>query len=305
MTAILSSRPQFHLFLPQMRMSHEQIVERALAAEASGFEGMAFMDHLAPPLAFEQPMWEAMSMATWVLAKTTTLKVGHLVLCDALRHPAVLARQATSLDHASGGRFELGLGWGSVPAELATFGVGSTEPADRVSRLAESLAVLRALWTGETIDYSGEYFTLTGAMQQPTPLRPIPLTVGGVGKRTLALVNQYADWWNVPVHALDQIDAKRDQAGDARISMQLMVALISSEEERAERTALMQRRYAGTKILSTIVIGTAEELAEHFGRLHARGVERFYVWFTDFAPVGTLTAFTDVIASLPAGAAGD
>lgn len=300
MTASAASRPEFHVFLPQMRMTHEQIVERALAAEAAGFEGMAFMDHLAPPLAFEHGMWEAMSMATWVLAKTTTLKVGHLVLCDAFRHPAVLARQATSLDHASGGRFEVGLGWGSVPAELATFGVGSTEPRDRVSRLADSLAVLRALWTGEKVDHAGEYFTLTGAMQQPAPLRPIPLTIGGVGKRTLALVKEYADWWNVPVHALDQIDAKRDQAGAARISMQLMVALISSEAQRAERTALMRRRYAGTKILSTIVIGTAEELADHFHRLHGRGVERFYVWFTDFAPVGTLTAFTEVMSKVPA-----
>lgn len=241
-------------------------------------------------------------MATWVLAKTTTLTVGHLVLCDALRHPAVLARQATSLDHASDGRFELGIGWGSVPAELATFGVGSTEPKERVDRLAESLAVLRALWSGERVDYAGEYFTLHGAMQQPTPLKPIPLTVGGVGKRTLALVNEYADWWNVPVHALDQIDAKRDQAGDARISMQLMVALISSESERAERTALMERRYAGTKILSTIVIGTAKELAEHFAGLSARGVERFYIWFTDFAPVSTLAAFTEVIAMSAAAA---
>ena len=114
----------FHLFLPQMRMTHDAIVERARAAEASGFEGIAFMDHLAPPLALDQDMWEAMSIASWVLANTSALTVGHLVLCDALRHPAVLARQATSLDHASAGRFELGLGWGSVPAELETFGIG-------------------------------------------------------------------------------------------------------------------------------------------------------------------------------------
>ena len=87
------------MFLPQMRLTHEQIVERALAAEAAGFEGMAFMDHLAPPLAFEHGCGRR-CVATWVLAKTTTLKVGHLVLCDAFRHPAVLARQATSLDHA-------------------------------------------------------------------------------------------------------------------------------------------------------------------------------------------------------------
>src|SRR5689334_10059419 len=150
--------PRFHLFLPQMRMTHDAIVERALAAEAAGFEGIAFMDHLVPPLAADQDMWEAMSIAAWVLAHTSTLSVGHLVLCDAFRHPAVLARQATSLDHASGGRFELGIGWGSVPDELETFGIGSTEPRARVSRLAESLDIMRELWTGEVIDHRGEHF---------------------------------------------------------------------------------------------------------------------------------------------------
>src|SRR5205085_6067530 len=130
--------PTFHLFLPQMRMTHEAIVERACAAEAAGFEGIAFMDHLAPPLAFGQDMWEAMSVAGWVLAKTTQLAVGHLVLCDAMRHPAVLARQITSLDHASGGRFELGIGLGSIPTELDTFGIGAAAAPDRVARLAEA-----------------------------------------------------------------------------------------------------------------------------------------------------------------------
>src|SRR5512139_3809066 len=137
----------FHLFLPQMRMPVETIVERARAAEAAGFEGLALMDHLA--------------------------------LCDALRHPAVLARQATSLDHASGGRFELGIGWGSVPEELTTFGIGTAGAAERAARLGETLTILRRLWSGEVVDHHGEHVTLTGAQQRPVPIRPIPVTVGG------------------------------------------------------------------------------------------------------------------------------
>ena len=89
----------FHLFLPQMRMAHVAIVERAVAAEAAGFEGIAFMDHLAPPLADDQDMWEATAIAGWVLAHTTTLTAGHLVLCDSLRHPVVLAREVTRTVH--------------------------------------------------------------------------------------------------------------------------------------------------------------------------------------------------------------
>ena len=101
---------EFHLFLPQMRMSMPDLVERAQAAEAAGFTGMGLMDHFAPPLAEQHGMWEAMTTAGWLLASTSTLKLSHLVLCDAYRHPAMLARQVVSLDHASGGRFELGIG---------------------------------------------------------------------------------------------------------------------------------------------------------------------------------------------------
>jgi alkanesulfonate monooxygenase SsuD/methylene tetrahydromethanopterin reductase-like flavin-dependent oxidoreductase (luciferase family) len=291
----------FHLYLPQMRMSHDAIVQRAHAAEAAGFEGIAFMDHLAPPLATGHDMWEAMSVAGWVLARTATLAAGHLVLCDAFRHPAVLARQVTSLDCASGGRFELGIGWGSVPAELAMFGAGPAEPRERVSRLGESLEIMRALWTGEVVDFAGEHFTLTGARQRPVPTRRIPVTIGGVGKRTLALVRAHADWWNVPVHELGKLPALRDQAGAARVSIQQLVALVHSEREREEMTALTQRRYAGTKLASAAVVGTAPELASHFARLHAGGVDRFYVWFADFAPVDTVHHFAEVIASVAGG----
>src|SRR5687767_15322423 len=101
---------QFHLFLPQMRLGLDAIVDRARAAEAAGFVGITGMDHLAPPMAEDQPMYEAIVTTTWLAAHTERINVGSLVLCDAFRLPAVLAKQAVSIDHASGGRFELGLG---------------------------------------------------------------------------------------------------------------------------------------------------------------------------------------------------
>jgi alkanesulfonate monooxygenase SsuD/methylene tetrahydromethanopterin reductase-like flavin-dependent oxidoreductase (luciferase family) len=286
----------YFLFLPQMRMPVEAIVERARAAEAAGFEGIALMDHLAPPLAEEHDMWEAMTLAGWLLARTETLTVGHLVLCDPLRHPTVLARQAATLDHASGGRFELGIGWGSVPDELVTFGVDPVEPRRRVERLGESLEVIRALWTGEPVDYDGEWFHLRGAQQRPVPSRRIPIVIGGTGTRTLALVRGHADWWNVPIHQLHRIDDRKDLAGDARVSVQIMVALVPDESERDAVTATVRRRFP-TGMGSTVVIGTPDELAEHFAGLRARGVERFYVWFTDFAPPDTLRRFGEITPS--------
>jgi alkanesulfonate monooxygenase SsuD/methylene tetrahydromethanopterin reductase-like flavin-dependent oxidoreductase (luciferase family) len=252
------------------------------------------MDHLAPPMADDQPMWEAMTAAAWLAARTERLTISHLVLCDAFRHPAVLARQAVTLDHASGGRFELGIGWGSVPDEFSAFGIGSTEPSHRVVRLAESLAILRALWTGEPVDFDGEHFTLRGARQRPTPLTRIPITIGGTGKRTLALVREYADWWNVPVNQLDLIEQRRDLAGDARVSIQQLVALVPDESARADITATATRRYGG---YGSLVIGTADELRAHFAATAASGVDRVYVWFADFAPVETVERFGEVVAA--------
>jgi alkanesulfonate monooxygenase SsuD/methylene tetrahydromethanopterin reductase-like flavin-dependent oxidoreductase (luciferase family) len=287
--------PEFSLFLPQMRFTIDALVERALAAEAAGFVGMAGMDHLAPPLALDQPMYEAMTTATWLAARTETLVHGHLVMCDAFRHPAVLARQAVTLDHASGGRFELGLGWGSVTEEFSTYGVTPMEAGARLRRLEETLTIVRALWSGETFDYHGEFFQLEAASQRPTPLDRIPILIGGSGPRTMKLVAEYADWWNLLITKIHELDKLRPQAGNARVSTQQMVAFVPSEGERAKVEDLVARRFPGFG--EGLVIGDGRELTDYYAAMHARGVERFYVWFADFAPAQTLAAFgAEVIA---------
>ena len=291
----MTTRPEFWLYLPQMRMTMDQVTERALAAEAAGFAGVAGMDHLAPPGAEASPMFEPMVTNAWVASRTTDLRVGSLVLCDSFRHPAVLAREAVTIDHASGGRFEIGIGWGSVPDEIERFGIGSTDAGLRVDRLKESLEIMNALWRGETVDYDGEHFRLRGAQQQPVPLTTIPVTIGGAGARTMQHVAAYADWWNVHISILDRFDEMRPRAGRARPSMQVQVAFVGPGDARddVERTA--QRRFGWGRF----VLGDAGELVERFGALAERGVERLYVWFTDYAPPGTLAAFgQSVIAEL-------
>ena len=281
---------EFFLFMPQMRLSFEQLVERARAAEAAGFVGMSGMDHLAPPLAEDQPMYEAMVTNTWLAAHTERITLGSLVLCDTFRQPSMLAREAVSLDHASGGRYELGIGWGSVPTEFEIYGVGSMEPRVRVTRLKESLEIITALWRGETLHYKGEHFTLKAARQEPRPLGHIPIVIGGSGKKTMELVRTYADWWNLHTGILDKLDDLRDAAGTARPSMQIRIGFVPSEDQREEVTATTQRRFGKTP-----VIGTAPELVDHFGKLAERGVERVYAWFCDFAPPQTLAAFGEEV----------
>ncbi|MCW2655553.1 MAG: rutA 3 [Mycobacterium sp.] len=276
---------EWFLFLPQVRLAISDIVERARVAEAGGFDGVAFIDHLESPGATHQDIWEAMAVATWVAARTERLRIGHLVLCDAFRHPAVLAKQAVTLAAASEGRFELGLGSGSWPQEFARFGLDDGDDAmARVQRLDRDLALIRQYWG---------YGEAPEPAQEPRPAHPIPLVLGGTGKKTMQLVRKYADWWNIPAPEVDQLARLRPGAGSARVSVQQMVGFVGKEADRDMVIEVSNRRFG--HLGRGLVCGDAAELGEYFAGLSAHGVERFYVWFADFAQPDTLAEFAETV----------
>ena len=273
---------EWFLFLPQVRLDIPAIVERAHVAEASGFDGIAFIDHLEAPGTPDQSIWEAMAVATWVAARTERLRIGHLVLCDAFRHPAVLAKQAVTLAAASDGRFELGLGWGSWPKEFVRFGIeDGDDPPARVARLDKTLTLLKEYWDDGELG------------QKPAPAHRIPLVLGGTGKKTMKLVRTHADWWNIPSHQLDRLPTLLPTVGSARASLQQMVGFVGTGADRQSVTEVSTRRFG--YLGDGLICGDAAELRDHFGRLSEQGVERFYVWFADFAHPGTLAEFAETV----------
>ncbi|OBF85220.1 NADP oxidoreductase [Mycobacterium sp. 852002-51163_SCH5372311] len=282
---------EWYLFLPQVRLPVADFVLRARAAEASGFDGLACIDHLEAPGRPDENIWEAMGIATWVAAKTDRLKIGHLVLCDAFRHPAVLAKQAVTLSEASEGRFELGLGAGSWPAEFTRFDVGQQDPLARVQQLHRNLGLIRKYWA------DGE------SSQSPRPTHPIPLVLGGSGRRMMELVRKYADWWNLQANHLDRLPRLAPSAEPARISVQQAVGFVRSGSDPDAVREVSTRRFG--QLGPGLVCGTAEELIAHFSGLAAQRVERFYVWFADFAAPDSLTEFGEsVIKEFPRSAGG-
>jgi alkanesulfonate monooxygenase SsuD/methylene tetrahydromethanopterin reductase-like flavin-dependent oxidoreductase (luciferase family) len=286
---------EWYLFLPQVRMSAADITDRARHAEANGFDGMAFIDHLEAPGLPDESIWEAMAIATWVAAKTERLRIGHLVLCDAFRHPAVLAKQAVTLSEASNGRFELGLGAGSWPAEFTRFDVGQQDPVARVEQLGRHLALIRQYWGDETKDGSGE----DDAVQLPRRNHPIPLVLGGSGPRMMELVRNYADWWNLQANHLDRLPKLAPAAGSARISVQQMMGFARSGADPDTVREVSTRRFGN--LGSGLVCGDADQLIQHFAGLAAQRVERFYVWFADFANPESVHEFGEmVIKAFPA-----
>jgi alkanesulfonate monooxygenase SsuD/methylene tetrahydromethanopterin reductase-like flavin-dependent oxidoreductase (luciferase family) len=290
--------PEFWLYLPQMRMSFGTITQRARAAEQAGFDGIALMDHMAPPALPSADSFDAMTTAAAIAASTTTLRISHLVLASSFRHPCILAKEMVSLDHLSGGRFELGIGWGSVPAELTRFGLPVEDNARRSARLEEYLKVWAALFTGQPVDFDGDFVTLRGAQISPLPLAGrIPVVIGGGGARlTMPLVARYADWWNCPGYAFSRLDELKPLAGQARISTQHPVGLAADPADVPAVTALTQRRFAGW---GGLITGTTADVAAALADLTTRGVERFYLQFSDFGTPDTLARFgAEVIPQL-------
>ena len=287
------------LYLPQLRMDFATIEERARVAEEAGFHSVWLMDHLAPPALPEADCLEAWTVATALAMRTSTIRLGHLVLCNEFRHPALLAKMASSLDVVSGGRLELGLGWGSVASELESYGFGDPGAAVRSARLAETLEILDRLFTGEPVDFDGAHWTLRGAVCRPVPVQDrIPVHLGGAGVTlTMPLVERYADWWNCPGYGFERFDELRPLAGTARVSVQHPVGLAASAAERDEVAEVARRRFG--RGWGTVVTGTPDEVAAALRReVDELGVELFVVQLTDFGRPETVRLFGDEV--LPA-----
>ena len=294
----------FGVFLPQLRMSFDTILERTLAAEAAGFESVWLMDHLAAPAAPQWDTLEGWTLAAGLATRTNRIRLGHLVTADPFRHPAVLAKMAATVDVLSRGRLELGLGWGSVDAELRAFGIDARPASERAARLRETLEILARMFAGEPFDYSGSHYRLEGAIGRPVPVQGhVPVHLGGAGPRlTMPLVRELADWWNCPSYAADRLAELTPLAGDARISVQHPIGLAAGDADQDEVEAVTRRRFGSW---GGVVTGAADEVAAALAADVEHGARGFVLQFHDFGTTETLERFmADVAPAVRAAAAG-
>jgi probable F420-dependent oxidoreductase len=175
--------------------------ERALRVEALGYATLHLADHVLGPgpaiASTNHPIQElaAVPAIAAAAAATSTLRVGCRVFCIDYRHPAILAKEAATLDLLSEGRLELGLGAGWLRAEYEALGLRFDPTPVRIARLAETIAAVKAACTGEPLAMAGEHVRLSGFAARPLPVqRPHPpLLVGGGSRRVLELAAREAD----------------------------------------------------------------------------------------------------------------
>ncbi len=168
-------------------------------ADDGGFDHLWDFDHLAAigdggP---DRPVFEGWALLAAMTQATSRVRIGCMVTGNTYRHPVLLAKLATTVDHLSGGRLEFGIGaaWAQVEHEM--YGLEGLD--HRVGRLSESLQVIRSLWTQPTTDFEVRYYRLAGAVANPRPVQAPhpPIWIGAGGQQTLRLVARHADVWNV------------------------------------------------------------------------------------------------------------
>jgi probable F420-dependent oxidoreductase len=164
-----------------------EFTDFARRAEGDGFSTLLVADHLDNPLACG-PLMTAAALAT------STLRVGSYVYNNDLRHPAVLAKEAASIDVLSEGRFEFGIGAGWNRDEYDAAGMDFDEPRVRVDRMEEALTIIERLFAGERVEFTGEHYRLNGLEGMPKPVQArIPTLIGGGGPRMMGIAARRAD----------------------------------------------------------------------------------------------------------------
>lgn len=144
----------------------------------------------------DSPVLEGWTRLTYLAALFPHFKVGHLVLGQGYRNPALLAKMAATLQHLSGGRFILGIGAGWHEEEYRAYGYGYPSRGARVAQLEEAVQIIRKMWTEPSATFHGEHYTIENAICEPKPDPIPPIMIGSPGPRVIRIAARWADGWS-------------------------------------------------------------------------------------------------------------
>jgi len=286
--------------------------DKARKLEDLGFSTLFMPDHFGPELA---PL-PAIAMAA---AHTTSLRVGSLVFDNDYKHPAILAKEAATIDLLCDGRLELGIGAGWMRTDYDQLGIPYDPPAVRVDRFEEALHVIKQCFTGEQFTYHGEHYRITDYAAWPKPVQQPgpPLLIGGGGKRVLSIAAREADIVGINPNLRageigleaakdslrEQTDRKvqwiREAAGarldEIEIQMRFLVTRVTPDRMKLAEALAPSFGVSPAEALESgaALVGTEDEIAE---QLHRRREK----WGLSYVVVGdeNVDDFTPIVAKL-------
>ncbi len=281
-------------------LSYERTIAVARAAEAAGFDNIAFSDR--PP----ENNIEAWTLATAVGVQTSRIRLTHSTLTVPFRNAGMLAKMAASLDVITGGgRVLLTLGAGGQEKHYAGYGITLGTPAERFDRLEDAVTILRGLWANPSFTYEGKQLSVAEGLVDPKPVDgTIPIFLGAGKPRMLRLTGRVADGWLKNGGWPESVEAYRAQ-----------VALLEAGAEEAGRDPAALHRvlnctaYVGSADPASVmppipggrggIMGTADQVLEQIETWREAGADTFHVGFANDLLDEQIPAFgEEVIARL-------
>ncbi|WP_329333718.1 LLM class F420-dependent oxidoreductase [Streptomyces sp. NBC_00663] len=296
---------------PQQGATYDTLLSVAKATEDLGFDAFFRSDHYlkmgsGDGLPGPTDAWITLA---GIARETKRIRLGTLMTAGTFRLPGVLAIQVAQVDQMSGGRVELGLGAGWFEEEHQAYGIPF--PKEKFGRLEEQLAIVTGLWEtglGDTFDFHGTYYDLTGSPALPKPAQAkIPVLVGGHGPtRTPRLAAQYADEFNMPFASVEdserqfgRVRAAVEEAGRGADSLvysnALVVCVGKDDQEVARRAAAIGREVPELK--ANGLAGSPSEVVDKIGRYQEVGSQRLYLQVLDLDDLEHLELISSQVQS--------
>jgi F420-dependent oxidoreductase-like protein len=278
----------------QEDVTWEDWVALADACERSGIEALFRSDHYLSVMGQgERGSLDAWGTLNALAARTQRLRLGTMVSPTSFRHPSVLAKLATTADHVSGGRVELGLGTGWSEIEHTAYGFPFLSMKERMDVLEEQLQIVHGHWADGPFGFHGAHYALDALDARPKPVQqPHPPLImgGGAGPRAARLAAAYADEYNTVMPTLDDVRERRaaivsacERAGREPIAFSLMTqAIVGRDRAEVERRAEELGRWTGHPVDldalgRTGIGGTVDEAVARLRAYEAAGAERAFL----------------------------
>jgi alkanesulfonate monooxygenase SsuD/methylene tetrahydromethanopterin reductase-like flavin-dependent oxidoreductase (luciferase family) len=296
--------------------SWEQMVRISKAAEMSGYDSIWASDHHMLGLGnFEA--WTSLAALSSIAKR---VKMGTFVSCNSFRNPALVAKMAANLGTISNGRFILGYGAGWYKPEYDAYGYEFPEPGTRVRMLREGLIIIRGMLREKCFSFSGQYYRVKDAINEPRPAKEVPIMVGGGGDRIIGLAAEYADIWDIgPDIKPKQYEEKTavlrrelrraGRSPDAVTkSMHFRILIGENEPDLARKRAEVLRIVEGFDsklsfrpapgfnfVIDDTLIGTPHTIRERLKHYRDLGCQQFVLHFTDYPKYNSLELFSSTM----------
>jgi alkanesulfonate monooxygenase SsuD/methylene tetrahydromethanopterin reductase-like flavin-dependent oxidoreductase (luciferase family) len=283
-------------------------VDRALARAAGAFNGAWAVDHLQE--GGEADQLEGWTLATYFAARHPGLRVGHVVLSQAFRNPALLAKMMATLQFLSGGRFVLGIGAGWYEPEYRAYNYDFSTPGGRLAQLDEAVRIIKALWSEPQATFAGQHYQVNAAYCEPKPDPLPPIMIGGSKPRMFRLIARHADWWCVGWTSLaryreqvaEMARACAEVGRDPATLRRVWFGPCACAATEAGVQTLLDRVLPGTN-RQQVFAGTPAQLIAQVNAFVALGVTYFQFWCVDFPQTGGLDLLINEVLPGVTGAA--